>query len=322
MRKESVCAVVVTYNRKDLLLECLEALRKQTRPINATYLIDNASTDGTPELLKEKGYIQELPPENLVEPWEKEFKIKNLMDGQVIKLHYVRMHENTGGAGGFHEGVKRAYEKGYDWLWLMDDDVEPLEHALERFFDFTHLSKCIHPSRILPNGGRLRWGGCISLETGYTTLLESDENFWRNKEFTCVNFGCFEGMFIHREIVRDIGFPRKEFFLIRDDTHYGYLASQYTLNIYIRDVLLKKKVDTHRGKLYPFKMYLAMRNSIYVSRLVSRNKSLWLMVTSFKFARSLGSAILKHRSFRLALAAIVGCFDGLFGVFGREKMFM
>ena len=39
---DTVCAVVVTYNRKELLLECLEALRKQTRPVQGIYLIDNA----------------------------------------------------------------------------------------------------------------------------------------------------------------------------------------------------------------------------------------------------------------------------------------
>jgi len=69
---DSVCAVVVTYNRKNLLMECLEALQRQTRPIQGIYLIDNASSDGTPELLLEKDYITELPPQNLEEPWEKE----------------------------------------------------------------------------------------------------------------------------------------------------------------------------------------------------------------------------------------------------------
>jgi len=150
---DTVCAVVVTYNRKNLLLECLDALRKQTRPIQGIYLIDNASTDGTHELLLKEGYIKELPPENLVEPWEKEFEIKNLTDGQPIKLHYVRMHENTGGAGGFHEGVKRAYEKGYDWLWLMDD-AEPKEDALEKlsnFFDERKVSS-LACNVVLPSG--------------------------------------------------------------------------------------------------------------------------------------------------------------------------
>ncbi len=41
--KETVCAVVVTYNRKELLIECLNALCKQTRPIDAVYVIDNFS---------------------------------------------------------------------------------------------------------------------------------------------------------------------------------------------------------------------------------------------------------------------------------------
>jgi GT2 family glycosyltransferase len=58
MNKETVCAVVVTYNRKNLLIECLEGLRKQTRPVDAICLVDNASTDGTPDLLLEKGYIK------------------------------------------------------------------------------------------------------------------------------------------------------------------------------------------------------------------------------------------------------------------------
>ena len=51
-----VAAVVVTYNRKELLMECLEALLRQTRPLQAIYIIDNASTDGTPELLHREGY--------------------------------------------------------------------------------------------------------------------------------------------------------------------------------------------------------------------------------------------------------------------------
>jgi len=100
--KDSVCAVVVTYNRRNLLIECLSALLKQTFPLQGIYLIDNASTDGTPELLLEKGYIYELPPPNLKDPWEKEFIIQNHTDSGSIKLHYVRMPKNTGSSGGFY----------------------------------------------------------------------------------------------------------------------------------------------------------------------------------------------------------------------------
>ena len=68
--KETVCVILVTFNRKKLLLECLEAIKKQTRPVDAIYIIDNASQDGTPELLKSESYIPKLPYFNLTEPYE------------------------------------------------------------------------------------------------------------------------------------------------------------------------------------------------------------------------------------------------------------
>ncbi len=58
---EKVCAVVVTYNRKELLIECLESLKEQSRTLDAILIIDNASTDGTPELLLKNGYIDHIP---------------------------------------------------------------------------------------------------------------------------------------------------------------------------------------------------------------------------------------------------------------------
>ncbi|MER3603731.1 MAG: hypothetical protein C4298_08345, partial [Thermus sp.] len=87
---ERVCAVVVTYNRKELLRECLETLRGQTRKVDHILVVDNASTDGTEEVLR-----AEFP-----------------------EVEVLRLPENQGSSGGFHEGMKRAYEEGFDWLWL------------------------------------------------------------------------------------------------------------------------------------------------------------------------------------------------------------
>ncbi len=123
--KETVCAVVVTYNRKNLLMECLDALMRQTRQLDAIYLIDNFSDDGTAELLLENGYINKLPAENVDEPTELEIDFDNseligfFNNGiedkkakieKTIKIYYVRMNDNTGGAGGFYEGIKRSSE--------------------------------------------------------------------------------------------------------------------------------------------------------------------------------------------------------------------
>ena len=51
MKKNTIAAVVVTYNRKELLCECIEGLLAQTKRVDAIYIIDNASTDGTKEAL-------------------------------------------------------------------------------------------------------------------------------------------------------------------------------------------------------------------------------------------------------------------------------
>ena len=45
--RKSVDCVVVTYNRLDLLKECVQAIRKQSYPVSHFFIIDNCSTDGT-----------------------------------------------------------------------------------------------------------------------------------------------------------------------------------------------------------------------------------------------------------------------------------
>src|SRR3954466_11680448 len=90
----SVCAVVVTYNRRNLLARCLDHLERQSHPPDRILVVDNASTDGTAELLAAR-------------------------DG----IEVMRMRENRGGAGGFERGLEHAYAGGYEWIWLLDDDT-------------------------------------------------------------------------------------------------------------------------------------------------------------------------------------------------------
>jgi len=135
----TVCAIVVTYNRRQLLLECLAAIRQQTRLVEAICIIDNYSSDGTPQALLEGGYVRELPPHVLTEPWVTESQIGGLAGDAPIRLMYVRMEANRGGAGGFYEGMKRGHEAGYDWLWLMDDDGVADNRCLETLlFEANH----------------------------------------------------------------------------------------------------------------------------------------------------------------------------------------
>ena len=102
-----IAAVVVTYNRCDMLRQCIDALLAQTVSLDAIIIVDNNSSDKTFEIIKQM-----------------------FLDIPLIK--YTRLPKNVGGAGGFYEGLKKGYNLGFDWLWVMDDDAEPEQDALDK----------------------------------------------------------------------------------------------------------------------------------------------------------------------------------------------
>jgi len=297
-KKETVCAVVVTYNRKELLVECLEALRKQTRPLDAIYLIDNASTDNTPELLKEKGYIQELPPKELDKPWEKEFAIKNLTDGQVIKIHYVRMNENTGGAGGFHEGIKLAYEKGHDWIWVMDDDVQPRNNCLEVLLGAANSNRVTAPMRVNKQNGQLEERAAISMEMSSSFFYDTNNNVTVMSKYGVtkkvpdlipVTSITFEGPLISRTIVEAVGLPRKDMFLLYDDTDYSFRIRLKGFELVLVKAAVLERCLPFVSNLPSWKYYYAVRNKSFMDRKYGTTwgarhirPNLWFVLRFFK----------------------------------------
>src|SRR5215468_11067097 len=51
------------------------------------------------------------------------------------RVHGRTLAENTGGAGGFHEGLRWAVERGAGLVWLMDDDGTPDPDCLDRLLE-------------------------------------------------------------------------------------------------------------------------------------------------------------------------------------------
>jgi GT2 family glycosyltransferase len=94
-----ILAAVVTHNRRDLLERCVEAITRQTRAPDGVVVINNASSDGTVEMLDARG-VPHIDQANL------------------------------GSAGGWNRAITECLDKGYDAVWLMDDDGYPDPHAL------------------------------------------------------------------------------------------------------------------------------------------------------------------------------------------------
>jgi GT2 family glycosyltransferase len=314
-----VCAVVVTYNRKNLLQECLQGLFRQTRPLDGIILVDNSSTDGTPEFLYSLGLIKEKPPSENSILWEIRTDL-NLFSGNLL---YIRLPENEGGAGGFHEGLKRACEEDFEWMWLMDDDVEAYPDCLERLLGFGDISKCIHPNKVFADGKPHEWEGYISLRTG-KRIFQPNPSFKKGFEFATTNTGTFEGMLVHREIVQKVGLPDKRFFLGSDDSLFGFMAHFHTPVLYTRSPLLKKKkiyIETD-NPISDRSIYYGMRNVFLFQRtmneLVPKYRMLrrfFIFVKFFDYTLNiLQNRKEKLKGFQILLFAVR---DGILGRFGK-----
>ena len=216
---EMVCAVVVTYNRKELLIECLESLKEQSKPLDAILIIDNASTDGTPELLLKNRYIDQIPPMDLIEPYEL------TSNENQIPVHYIRMHVNTGGAGGFYEGLKNAYEQGYDWFWLMDDDGIPLPNCLEALLtqkQFHMIGPLIMNNE---NTAELSCQTSVNHNGKKVDILTVEDAYEVSEDGVIKDYAnFFAGLLLSKDVVEKIGYPRKEFFIWGDEAEYSLRA--------------------------------------------------------------------------------------------------
>jgi rhamnopyranosyl-N-acetylglucosaminyl-diphospho-decaprenol beta-1,3/1,4-galactofuranosyltransferase len=217
-----------------------------------------------------------LPPKDLAEPWEKEFEIENLTDGQLIKLYYVRMHENTGGAGGFHEGVKRAYEKGYDWLWLMDDDTIPdsdaLNFMLEKGKSFKDLNIGFVCSKVLWTD---KTPHIMNIPSIKPLINDIPFNLYEDKRVLLAESASFVSLLINRYIVEKMGLPIKEFFIWADDVEYTLrITRNGFLGLYVKDsiVIHKTKENYSVSNVYDWRFYYNVRNWLWIYKLHYKEK--------------------------------------------------
>ena len=186
----TVAAVIVTYNRKDLLRECIAHILAQEPEAPDILVIDNHSTDGT------RDYIRDY------------------IDGG--RIDYTDTGANLGGAGGFSLGIRRAAEKGYDRIWVMDDDCMPEKDALAALMRvdrelngaFGFLS-----SRVLWRDGKI-----CTMNLQRETLTRNLKGFGRRLQ--PVVMASFVSLYLKRETVQELGLPIREFYIWTDDWEY------------------------------------------------------------------------------------------------------
>lgn len=279
---KEIVAVVVTYNRKELLKECIEALLQSENAELDVLIIDNASTDGTKE------YINDF-----------------IKDNEVL---YHRTEKNMGGAGGFHIGMDIAVKKGYSYVWLMDDDTivdkDTLQHLVEVDRELEGNYGFLSSVAYWVDGTLCN----MNLQrTGIKKILEGyDEKYKKVIMATFVSF------FVKTDVIREVGLPIEEFFIWADDLEYSRRISRTMPCYVVTDSKVVHKMGSnarvgieldsvdrlwrykylYRNEVYVFKregvkglLYLLLRVALHSARIVfkgdAKKEKLSVVMKSF-----------------------------------------
>lgn len=259
--------VIVTYKRQELLSGLLDSILELTVAPWRIVVVDNENSPLTERMLKAFS-------SRVAERWGDTNDDPDV-EGGCSRVVYDPQLENTGGSGGFSEGVRRAFELGAQWFWVMDDDVAVLPEAIERLEPWTHRFDVVQGQRYDYDGTPFFWQHhfivplCI-----YNPLSRAG---FGGADHLDVNVMCFEGGLFARPVVEKIGLPDYRFFIYYDDAIYGYLASKVTQPVLVPDFILRRTREVRHqdvgtagvrqlSSTSDMTRYYIMRNRGYMAR--------------------------------------------------------
>ncbi|WP_304650405.1 glycosyltransferase [Nostocoides sp. HKS02] len=236
-----VVAVVVSYNRAELLRECLAGVTAQTRPADAVVVVDNASTDGSADLV-----ASEFP-----------------------KADLVRLTTNTGGAGGFAAGMAQALDRhGADLVWVMDDDTVPSTTTLEALL----AAEQDYPDDLQLVASRVTWTDGRDQDRNIPRPVILARARRRHAAALAggrpMRTACFVSLLVTADAIRRHGLPTADFFIWNDDFEFTARILRRSPGIYLpRATVVHKTRELGTRTADPGdRFYYEVRNKVWTFR--------------------------------------------------------
>ncbi|WP_158234237.1 glycosyltransferase [Loigolactobacillus backii] len=221
--ENSVTAIVVTYgNRWSQLVKNIQRLC-QIPEINELIIVDNASQ------------------------YNVENKVSNLKELK-ISISVIRNSKNEGSSGGFSAGLRAAQKTKTPFFLLLDDDNLVAKNALSNI-NKNGSDILNNPKGVIALYRQNMHKKVFSRDFDYT-LRHYQNNFHYfslynhifksankkqrvNSDFAYVVTAPYSGLLIPRQVIDDVGYPNKEFYLYVDDIEYTYRMTLKGYSIYI-----------------------------------------------------------------------------------------
>lgn len=236
--------IITTYNRKQLLQECIDRVCQQTVPADSIIIVNNASTDGTND------YLEQF----------------SLTDS---RYDIINLPDNIGGAGGFAKGIECALQKSVDCVLLIDDDAMLADDFMEQLLK----ARQEHP-QYKAFAGIVKANGKIDIahrknfsRVGLLPVNIKAEEY--NKPYFECEVASFCGMLVDTDVIHKIGLPHAEYFIWHDDAEYSLRINQYSKFLTVTGAELvhkTKPVRTTGKRRYDWREYYAVRNRILMVR--------------------------------------------------------
>jgi GT2 family glycosyltransferase len=298
----SIASVTVTYNDAGVLPRQVEALLRQTRPLQEIVVVDNASTDATCALLAKR-----FP-----------------------QVTVLQMSENLGVGGAVAAGLTyAALKKRHDWVLTLDADSAPDDDALQALVEGIESladTEC-KVGMVAPL--------CVHRETGtcYPPLFWRDgfvkppaELVRRPLWFADLVMG--SGCMVRREVVEKVGVPRADFFMYFLDYEYCLRVRShgYKIAIITRAQLAHEVGKARQVRLpgysalwpdhAPWHEYYMSRNVAYAAWWLYPNRRTKQSVVRHLARHACGSLLFGSNKLACLRRMAQGFLDGRRGILG------
>ena len=299
----SVSIIIVNYNGRDFVKDCLKALEQQSFKDFEVLIVDNASSDSSLDVIKK--FLKTSPLSS--------------------SARLIPLSTNVGFAGGNLKGIEHAYG---EHIALLNNDTDP---------DKKWLGELVKGMNNDPKVGicaskLIVWGSDMidSAGDGFSFSLKGFKrgegegvNLFNKREHV---FGASAGAALYRrKMIEGIGFFDEDFFLIHEDTDLNLRAQLHGWKVmYVPTAMVFHKVRSSIGNMSDTAVYYTLRNSEFVKM---KNVPFAIFVRCFPeivvgmLTEFIHFAI-KHRRLRLYLKAKVDAIRMLPKMLGKRAVIM
>lgn len=269
MGNRSVAIILVNWNAYTDTIECLKSINELTNANFKVFLVDNGSTDYS----------------------YNKFEKYLLNEGKELtyEISLIDSKGNLGFAGGNNVGLKQAYEEGFEYFWLLNNDTTVESNALSVLVDYLeeHKEVGVTGSKIYYYGTNKIWfaGGTVNTKLGkskHIGMRENDEGQFDSIREVDYITGC--SLCFRKEVLEDTGYMNEDYFLYYEETEWNIRIRKNNWSIkYVPESVVHHKVSFASGgenNLAPYVTYYEIRNAFVMIR---RTQDKLSILTAFLF---------------------------------------